>query len=34
LSKTKPIVLRYRLVIHRGDASDINFDKLQAEYNS
>jgi len=34
LSKTKPIILNYRLIIHRGNASDISFDKLQAEYNS
>jgi len=34
LSRDKPIVLRYRLIIHRGDASQIDLDKLQAEYNS
>lgn len=34
LSKTDPVVLRYRLIIHRGNASDINLDKLQAEYNN
>lgn len=34
LSKTKPIVLRYRLITHRGDVTAVNLDKLQAEYNS
>jgi len=34
LSREKPIVLRYRLIIHRGDVNDVNLDKLQAEYNS
>lgn len=34
LSREKPLVLRYRLIIHRGDINDINFDELQAEYNS
>ena len=34
LSKTKPIVLRYRLIIHRGDVTHVDIDKLQAEYNS
>lgn len=34
LSREKPLVLRYRLIIHRGDANDVNLDKLQAEYNS
>lgn len=34
LSRVKPIVLRYRLVIHRGDVNHIDLDKLQAEYNS
>ena len=34
LSKTKPLVLRYRLIIHRGDVTNVNLDKLQSEYNS
>ena len=29
----KPLVLRYRLVVHRGDAGNLNLEKLQAEYN-
>jgi len=34
LSRYKPIVLRYRLIIHRGDFNDVNLDRLQAEYNN
>jgi len=34
LSREKPLILRYRLIIHRGSANDINLDKLQAEYNT
>ncbi|HCO94178.1 MAG TPA: hypothetical protein DIU00_09540 [Phycisphaerales bacterium] len=34
LSREKPLVLRYRLIIHRGGVNDINLDELQAEYNS
>ena len=34
LSCEKPLVLRYRLIIHRGDVHHVNLDKLQAEYNS
>jgi hypothetical protein len=34
LSREKPLVLRYRLIIHRGGVNDINLDKLQAEYNN
>ena len=33
LSREKPLVLCYRLIIHRGNVSDVNLDKLQAEYN-
>ena len=33
LSREKPLVLRYRLVIHRGNVQQINLDKLQTEYN-
>jgi hypothetical protein len=34
LSREKPLVLRYRLIIHRGGVNDVNLDKLQAEYNN
>ena len=34
LPRKKPLVLRYRLIIHRGDVNNVNLDKLQAEYNS
>ena len=34
LSREKPLVLRYRLIIHRGGVNDVNLDKLQTEYNS
>jgi len=34
LSHDEPLVLRYRLIIHRGDVHHVNLDKLQAEYNS
>ena len=34
LSREKPLVLRYRLIIHRGGVNDVNLDELQAEYNS
>jgi len=34
LSRTKPLVLNYRLIIHRGDVKSSDLDKLQAEYNS
>jgi hypothetical protein len=34
LSREKPVVLRYRLIIHRGDVSHVNLNRLQAEYNS
>ena len=34
LSRDKPLVLRYRLIIHRGKLSRGELDKLQAEYNS
>ena len=33
LSRQKPLILRYRLIIHRGNAQHINLNKLQAEYN-
>ena len=33
LSREEPLVLRYRLIIHRGDVHDVDLDKLQAEYN-
>ncbi len=34
LSREKPLILRYRLIIHRGDVNHVNLDSLQAEYNS
>jgi hypothetical protein len=34
LSCEKPLILRYRLIIHRGKLSRGKLDKLQAEYNS
>ena len=34
LSRERPLVLRYRLIIHRGDVNDVNLDRLQAEYNN
>lgn len=34
LSREKPLVLRYRLIIHRGDIHHVQLDELQAEYNS
>ena len=34
LSREKPLVLRYRLIIHRGNVNHVDLDKLQAEYNS
>ena len=34
LSRDKPLVLRYRLIIHRGGVNDVNLDRLQTEYNS
>jgi hypothetical protein len=33
LSREKPLVLRYRLIIHRGDVHHVDLDKLAAEYN-
>lgn len=29
----KPVVLRYRLVVHNGSATDINLPQLKAEYD-
>ncbi len=34
LSKDKPLILRYRLILHRGNVNDLDLDRLQAEYNS
>jgi hypothetical protein len=34
LSREKPLMLRYRLIIHRGGVNDVDLDGLQAEYNS
>jgi hypothetical protein len=33
LSTTKPLVLRYRLVVHHGDSRQIDLDNLQNQYN-
>jgi len=33
LSSEEPLVLRYRLIVHRGNVHDVNLDRLQAEYN-
>ena len=32
LSMDKPVVLRYRLIIHNGNAGTINLPELQSEY--
>jgi hypothetical protein len=34
LVRGKPLVLRYRLVVHRGDAAAAGIDKLQREYEA
>jgi len=34
LSKGVPVILKYRLVIHNGDAQSIDINKLQAEYSN
>jgi hypothetical protein len=34
LSPKKPITLRYRLIIHRGNVHAVNLNKLQAEYDA
>jgi len=34
LSREKPLILRYRLIIHRGDVHHVDLNKLQAQYNS
>ncbi len=33
LSREKPLVLRYRLIVHTGGASQLKLDKLQSQYN-
>jgi len=33
LSTQEPVVLRYRLIIYRGNAGSLDLDKLQKEYN-
>lgn len=33
VSMNKPIVLRYRIIIHNGNAGSVNIPKLQAEYS-
>jgi len=34
LSRKKPLILRYRLIIHQGNTRHINLNNLQAEYNA
>jgi hypothetical protein len=34
LPTDEPLVLRYRLIVHRGDITKQELDKLQAEYNA
>jgi len=34
LSREKPLVLRYRLIVHRGNAQQVELNKLQAQYNA
>jgi hypothetical protein len=34
LSRENPVILRYRLIIHRGNAQHINLNQLQTEYNA
>ena len=34
LSREKPLNLRYRLIIHRGNVHNVNLDQLNAEYNA
>jgi len=34
LSTERPVILRYRLIIHRGDAHHVELDKLQGQYNA
>jgi hypothetical protein len=33
LSRYQPLILRYRLIIHRGNVNDVNLDALQTEFN-
>jgi hypothetical protein len=32
LSKDNPLILRYRLIVHSGNADTVNLAKLQMEY--
>jgi hypothetical protein len=34
LSREEPLVLRYRLIIHRGSANHLNLNRLHAQYNA
>ncbi|MHC4478790.1 MAG: DUF6807 family protein [Planctomycetota bacterium] len=34
IPRQQPVVLRYRLIIHSGDANHIDLNKLHAEYNA
>jgi hypothetical protein len=33
LSREKPVILRYRLIVHRGNVHHVDLNQLQAEYN-
>ncbi len=33
LSRYQPLVLRYRLIVHRGTVNDVNLDALQTEFD-
>ena len=34
LAVNKPLVLRYRLIVHKGSVKDIGMDKMQSEYDN
>lgn len=34
LSRQNPLILRYRLIVHRGNAQKVELDELQAQYNA
>jgi len=34
ISREKPLILRYRLILHKGSITNMLLDKLQEEYNS
>lgn len=33
ISKSAPVILKYRLIVHNGDSHSLKFDELQAEYS-